>query len=220
MTPPPYPRIPYLWEPEVGATGDRVVSLSERPAWLERPVVVEEKLDGANVSIWWEGGRLRVASRGGPGAMDRGGQLGPLRARVHRLDDALRAVLDGDGVIYAEWLWLTHTVHYDHLDDHLVVLDVWRPGSGFADLSTRDELIRAGGLVGPPLLFAGVLRTARALVDLMGISRLGSAPMEGVVLRGDDRSICKVLRPGFVRAGDDRIGRRRNAVDGRAPRGV
>lgn len=212
MTPPPYPRTSYLWPPDASVAGDRVVSAAQRSAWLQRRVVVEEKLDGANVVIWWENARPQVASRGGPGAMDRASQLGPLRARVNRQYDQVRSLLDGDWVLYAEWLWLTHTVHYERLPDYLVALDLWHPDSGFTDLSNRDDRVRGGGLVGPPRLFAGILGTADALVDLMGTSRLGSEPMEGVVLRRDDGASCKVLRPGFARAADDHIGRRVNRL--------
>ncbi len=115
-------------------------------------------------------------------------------------------------MLYGEWLWLTHTVHYNRLPDHLVVLDLWHPESGFAELSERDGRVRARGLVVPPRLFTGVLESMDALLELMGTSRFGTAPMEGVVLRRDDGARCKVLRRGFVRAGDDHIGRVRNVL--------
>ena len=212
MGPPPYPRTPYLWTPDAGAAGDRVVEPRERPDWLKRPVVVEEKLDGANVSVWWENERPRVASRGGPDAMDRAGQLGPLRGWAGASHDQLASLLANDWVLYGEWLWLTPTVHYNRLPDHLVVLDLWHPESGLADLTERDERARAYGLVVPPRLFTGVLESMDALLELMGTSRFGTAPMEGVVLRRDDGARCKVLRRGFVRAGDDHIGRVRNVL--------
>ena len=47
---------------------------------LARPVLVEEKLDGANVVVWLEDERIECALRSGVGAQDRGKQLGPLRA--------------------------------------------------------------------------------------------------------------------------------------------
>lgn len=143
--------------------------------------------------------------------MDRAGQLGPLRGRVGAAHDQLASLLAGGWVLYGEWLWLAHSVHYNRLPDHLVVLDLWHPESGFADLAER---ARARGLVVPPRLFTGVLGSMDALLGLMGTSRFGTAPMEGVVLRRDDGARCKVLRPGFVRAGDNHIGRARNVLAG------
>ena len=78
IEPPKYPRTPYLWRDDGRA--ENVVPPGEREAWFRTPVVVEEKLDGANVSLWLDDGQLRVASRGGAEAMDRAGQLGRLRA--------------------------------------------------------------------------------------------------------------------------------------------
>ena len=212
MAPPPYPRTSYLWASEAITRDDRVLAPAEISEWLRHPVVVEEKLDGANVSIWWERSRLQVASRGGPDAMDRGGQLGPLRSRVNAGYGQLQPLLANGLVLYAEWLWLTHTVRYDQLVDHLVVLDLWHPDEGFVELRERDRLSQAHELVVPPRLFGGVLGSEDALVKLMGRSRFGSELMEGVVLRKDDGQRCKVLRLGFVRAGDADIGRNRNVL--------
>lgn len=215
MAVPSYPRMPYLWGSEAITRGDRVLDSAQISDWLLHPVAVEEKLDGANVSIWLEQSQIQVASRGGPDAMDRGGQLGPLRSRVNAGYGQFQPLLQNGLVLYAEWLWLTHTVRYDQLVDHLVVLDFWHPDESFVALRARDRLSRAHGLVVPPRLFDGVLGSEESLVKLMGRSRLGSELMEGVVLRRDDGQRCKVLRPGFVRAGDADIGRSRNVL---APR--
>lgn len=212
MSPPAYPRIPYLWPTDSATSSDRVVPAEERATWLRRPVVVEEKLDGANVSLWWEDRRLRVATRGGADAMDRAGQLGPLRAWADARYETLRPLLEDGRVLYAEWLWLTHTVGYRQLPDHLVVLDVLRPGSGFVPLPERDELCRVARLVVPPRLFRGVLGREDVLLGLLGLSKVGSMPMEGGVLRRDDGAMCKVVRRGFVRADDDRLARGRNEL--------
>lgn len=183
MAPPPYPRTPYLWASGPCTRGNRVLAPAEIPDWLLQHVVVEEKLDGANVSIWWEQNQLQVAGRGGLDAMDRGGQLGPLRSRVNAGYGQFRPLLENGLVLYAEWLWLTHTVRYDQLADHLVVLDFWHPDEGFVSLHERDRVSHVHELVVPPRLFDGVLGSADTVVRLMGQSRFGSELMEGVILR-------------------------------------
>lgn len=212
MEPPPYPRIPYLWSAVSASSDDRVLLPGERREWLTQDVVVEEKLDGANVSVWWDGDVPRTASRGGSGAMDRAGQLGPLRARVFSDIERFRELLDGGRVLYAEWLWLAHSVHYDRLPDPLVALDVWYPGHGFASTGERDRYCAGAGIPVPPLLFRGVLETESALRSLLGPSAFGAAQMEGAVLRRADGRRCKVVADGFTRAQDHEIARRRNGV--------
>lgn len=202
---PPYLRTPYLWSDRDDLADDRVLLREEVERWLSIPVVVEEKLDGANVSIWLRAtGRLDVASRGGTGAMDRAGQLGRLRAWVAERDEVLRGLLVPGTVLYAEWLWLTHGTQYDALPDWLVVLDIWRSGDGFASLDQRDRLAGAAGLVVPPRRFDGVLHTRRRVEQLLGRSAYcGSCRAEGLVLRSGDGGRCKLVDPRYRRRSDD-----------------
>ena len=140
--PPPYPRIPHL----VGGRGtedDLVLAARAVASLLGEPVLVEEKVDGANVVLWTEGGRVEVALRSGPGAMDRAGQLGPLRAWAAEHDDMLRQVLVDGTALYAEWLLLTHSSSYDRLPSYLVALDLWRPSTGFLTVGERDSACAA-----------------------------------------------------------------------------
>jgi hypothetical protein len=201
VTVPRYPRIPYLWSDRTGTRN--VVPPLDVDAWLTSPVRVEEKLDGANVSLWSDAGRLQVASRGGADAMDRAGQLGRLRAWAAERADQLGPVLAEGRALYGEWLWLNHSVAYDRLPDWLVVLDLWTPSEGLLGVVERDRVALGSGLALPPLLFDGVLGSREAALDLMAQSRFGSEPMEGVVLRRPDGERCKILRPGFRRRPDD-----------------
>lgn len=211
--PPPYPRTPHLW-PVPGRPSRLVLSAAEARRWLCEPVVVEEKLDGANVSLWADGS-VQVASRGGAGAMDRGGQLGRLRAWAAERSADLRELLAGGHVLYGEWLWLRHGIGYDRLPDWLVALDLWHPDRGFADLMERDERCARAGLVVPPRLFTGVLHDRETLLALLGQSRVGPGPAEGLVLRASGGRRCKLVAPAFARRGDeDWVGEREhNALD-------
>lgn len=213
MDPPSYPRIPYLWPSGSASSDDRLVPSERRGEWFTQEVVVEEKLDGANVSVWWGEDVPLVASRGGSGAMDRAGQLGPLRGRIFAAVEQFRDLLVDGRVLYAEWLWLTHSVHYERLPDPLVGLDVWQPTTGFAPEEDRDTYCAAAGLPVPPTLFRGVLGTESTLIGLLGPSAFGAKQMEGAVLRRADGLRCKVVAPGFTRATDGQIARRRNGVD-------
>lgn len=197
--PPSYPRTPHLWPPP-GRDARLVLAAHEAQRWLREPVVVEEKLDGANVSVWLDG-RLQVASRGGAGAMDRAGQLGRLRAWVAERADHLTALLADGWVLYGEWLWLQHGVGYDRLPDWLVALDLWHPGEGFAPLAERDARCSAAGLSVPPRLFSGVVGSRERLASLMTRSVLSSAAAEGLVLRAGGRR-CKVVHAGYRRLDD------------------
>ncbi len=213
--PPPYPRIPHL----VGGRGtkDDLVLAPERLAsLLGQPVLVEEKIDGANVVLWIEGGTIEVALRAGPGAMDRAGQLGPLRAWTATSDDMLRQVLVDGAALYAEWLLLTHSSAYDRLPSYIVVLDLWRPESGFLPVGERDSACASAGLITPPPVWTGVPGSIASVEKLLGPSAWGPAVAEGLVIRSlaDPGLRAKLVPAGFRRLDDDewRRGRPRNRL--------
>lgn len=201
--PPPYPRIPHL-VPGRGTRDDRILRPKEVDELLTRPALVEEKLDGANVVVWLQEGRVECALRSGVGAQDRGRQLGPLRAWLAERTDRLRELLD-ERALYAEWLLVAHGVRYDALPAYLVGLDLWSPTLGFAGPGTREELLTRAGLVAPPALHRGTIDGIDRLEGLLGPSRAGSEPMEGVVVRaldGREPRIAKLLQAGFSPATD------------------
>lgn len=187
MSPHRFPRVPHLFATTGTTVDDRVVDEATRRRFLTRPVVVEEKLDGANGMLWMQEHRVSAAGRGGQGGLDRGRQMGRLRAWAAERDAALRALLHGGRVLYGEWLWRPHTVHYDRLPDLFIAFDVWSEDRGFLHVEERDAALVGHGLFGPPKLFRGVLNDRQTVESLFGPSRVGSEPMEGVVLRHEPR---------------------------------
>ncbi len=187
---------------------DRAVTPEALARLLTEPVVVEEKLDGANVSIWLDAsGWPQVTSRSGKAHGDRGGQLGRVNAWVGERAEALRSLLgDGSEVAYGEWLARTHSVEYDALPDWLVILDIWDPDRGYASTAERDRRAHAAGLATPPVLFRGRLGSLAALTALHDQSCVGSGPAEGLVVRiernGRLDARAKWLSPDFIRKTD------------------
>jgi hypothetical protein len=229
--PPAYPRVAHLVAGR-GTRDDLVLGPTEVADLLAQPVVVEEKLDGANVVLWLEAGQVTCALRSGPGAMDRAGQLGPLRAWLAQHDEAVRRVVADGSALYAEWLLLTHSVSYNRLPGYLVALDLWRaessplpvlapesPGGGrspgartspggpgpgqFVGVDERNQVCRAAGLATPPELWRGVAGTAAVVEGLMGPSTWGPEPMEGVVVRRLGEGAPRLAK--ILRAGFDRL---------------
>lgn len=216
--PPTYPRIAHL-APGRGTSDDDVLSEGDRTRLLSQPVVIEEKLDGANVVLWVDDHVVQCALRSGPGGADRAGQLGPLRAWSAERTDALRALLEPDDLaLYAEWLLLTHTTPYERLPAYLVALDLRRPDGSFRTVDDRNRLCDSHGLSHPPELWTGVPGTVQEVESHLGASRVGSADAEGLIVRAlaDDAEprLAKVWRPGFAPLADSewRRGRPRNQL--------
>ena len=203
MAPPPFPRVGHL-VPGRGSRDDVALDAAAVQALVGGGLVVEEKLDGANVSLWLEDGLVACGLRSGPGAMDRAGQLGPLRAWIAQHDEALRQALADYEAVYAEWLLLSHSVAYDRLPSYLVVLDLWRP-DGFAIPDERNRVCAVAGLPTPPEVWRGVPGSVAAIEERLGRSTFGPEPMEGLVVRtfdGRPPRLAKLLRRGFDQLAD------------------
>lgn len=214
MTPPAYPRVPHLFPNPGGTRDDAVLSAEQSTLFLLEPVVVEEKLDGANVALWSDHhGNPTVALRSGSGSMDRGGQLGRLRAWTSERRASLVSLLNDDWVLYGEWLWRQHSVPYDRLPDLLIGLDLWHSELGFVRVAERNDRLRCVDLAPPPLVFEGVVGRRGKLEDLVNEpSSFWSGAAEGLILRREDGSsgprIAKLVAPSFKRV-DDEAWRRR-----------
>ena len=205
-----FPRTPHLvWLGGPPPRGDKLMAGGEADEWLRQPMGVEEKVDGANLGLsLGADGRLRGQSRGHYQGARTGGQWEPLWRWLAQREERLRSVLAPSAIAFGEWCHAEHSVHYDFLPDWFLLFDVYDRGeSRFWSRVRRDELACAAGLATVPLVTTGVMSLA-ALRGLLGPSRLGSVPSEGVYLRWDDeegwlRARAKIVRPGWVMAGDE-----------------
>lgn len=200
-----FPRTPHLaLLGPVEVRDDKVMSPQAARAFLDEEIIVEEKADGENLGLSVVDGQVVAQSRGSyvelGGASFRGlaAWLQPRASRIAR-------ELGEDLVLFGEWCAVRHSVPYDALPDWLLVFDVYdRRTQAFWQLDERDLLAEALQLARVPRLAAGSFDMTE-LRRLLGPSRLGDTPMEGLVLRHTERpgERAKLVRPEFLEAIDD-----------------
>ena len=200
-----FPRTPHLiWLGPGEARDDKVLSPEESKELLDGPVLVEEKVDGANVGVSVsESGELRAQNRGA--YIERATchpQFKPLFRwlDIHRI--SLTEGLGRDLILFGEWCYAVHSVRYTRLPDWFLAFDVLhRPREFFWNADRRDALIARLGLSGVPRLAHGRFDVDR-IVQMLGPSQLSDGPAEGVYVRRDDDERllgrAKVVRPEFV----------------------
>jgi ATP-dependent RNA circularization protein (DNA/RNA ligase family) len=201
-----FPRTPHLaWLGRSPVRGEKVLDETERLSFLNRQVIVEEKIDGANIGITvGPGGEVRAQNRGeylGPGAHPQFEPLWPwIDARRSALCDALGDRL----VLFGEWCFAVHSVRYDALPDWFIATDVYdRASERFWSVTRRDALSESIGIATVPLIQTGrvnfdelqhLLRTTT--------TRFGHELVEGLYLRVDSshwlEARAKLVRPEFV----------------------
>ena len=208
-----FPHTPHLaWLGQGTPRDDKVLSPAEVAALLADGVVVEEKLDGANLglSLAPQGG-IRAQNRGQYLAMPCGGQFARLPGWLAAHEAALADVLTPDMILFGEWCAARHALDYDALPDWFVLFDVCeRQAQRFWSSPRRNALAAAAGLTTAPCLHAGPITLAGLVEDCLSqpsCCRQGNQPLEGVVVRREDEAWClaraKLVRPAFTQAIDE-----------------
>lgn len=203
-----FPHTPHLtWLGKGTPRDDKVLSPNEVATLLAGDVVVEEKLDGANVglSLAPDGG-LRAQNRGqyltGPHA----GQFARLPAWLVQHGEALRATLKPHLILFGEWCAARHSLDYAALPDWFLLFDVYDRDSGrFWSTVRRNALAAQAGLKTVPQLLRGktTLTSLKQTVNAVS-SRYRDGPLEGVVIRQENTEWCetraKLVRLDFTQA--------------------
>lgn len=201
-----FPHTPHLaWLGEGTPRDDKVLLTNDVTALLAGNVVVEEKLDGANVglSLAPDGG-LRAQNRGQYLAEPHAGQFARLPAWLAQHSASLCAVLKPNLILFGEWCAARHSLDYAALPDWFLLFDVYDHCIGsFFSSSRRNALAISAGLITVPQVLHGKT-TVTALKQLVATkpSRYREGPLEGVVVRRESPEWCearaKLVRPDFV----------------------
>ncbi|PXX77730.1 RNA ligase family protein [Rivihabitans pingtungensis] len=204
-----FPHTPHLaWLGAGSPRDDKVLSAAQAQALLAGEVVVEEKLDGANLGFSLAAdGELRAQNRGQYLADPHSGQFARLPAWLAQHGAALHAALTPSLMLFGEWCAARHSLDYPALPDWFLLFDVYDRAAGrFWSVPRRNALAMAAGLVTTPQRAHGQtsLAALRQLLDQPSCYRPG--PLEGVVVRQESALWCearaKLVRPDFTQAID------------------
>lgn len=205
-----FPHTPHLaWLCEGSPRDDKVLAPDEVRALLVGPVVVEEKLDGANLgfSVGPEG-CLRVQNRGHYLSDLYVGQFQRLPGWLTLHSAGLVEVLGEHLIAFGEWCAARHSLDYPALPDWWLLFDVYDRREGrFWSTRRRDELARRLGLATVPRITCGKMTLEdlkRKVIE--GRSHFRDGALEGVVVRKEDddwlQARAKLVRADFTQAID------------------
>lgn len=172
-----YPRTHHLEGSRLQA-GDEDLASIPFAALKGRDLVVEEKLDGANSGISFNGeGELLLQSRGhfldgGP----REKQFALFKTWANRHRQSLWERLNTRFVLYGEWLYAKHTIFYDQLPHYFFEFDILDTQSGdFLSTDRRRARLDQSPITSVPVLWSGEAKSFNKLVALIGPSLYKSA---------------------------------------------
>ncbi len=209
-----YPRTPHLFGSR-GTDDDKHLSEDESLRFLaDESLIVEEKLDGTNVGLHFgPDGKMALQCRGHliTEGMHPQYDLFKQWAAVKR--PVLEATLEDRFLLFGEWVYAKHSVHYRRLPHYFFEFDIYdKRGGDFLSLDRRLDLLEGSGLHTVPVVHTGPLDRER-LTALIGPSRFDSQfdnpitkrndnLMEGLYLRAEAGGVvtgrAKCVRPEFV----------------------
>lgn len=209
-----YPRTPHLFGSK-GTDDDRHLGRKESAAFIADPsLIVEEKIDGTNVGIHFTSrGRMVLQCRGHEITEGMHPQYDLFKQWTSVKRPVVEAMLGSRFILYGEWLYAKHSVHYRALPHYFFEFDIYdKDAAQFLDLATREKMLDGTGLHTVPVLHRGPA-TAEQLRALVGLSAFDSRfdnpltgrtdhLMEGLYLRTEAGGFvtgrAKLVRPEFV----------------------
>ncbi len=177
----------------------------EREMFLRHELVVEEKVDGANLGISFDGeAHARCQNRGAYLQYPYTGQWKKLSEWLDPKTDILFEKLTDRYILFGEWCYAQHSIFYDQLPDWFLGFDIFDKESlKFLSYPRRDAVFRDVGISGIPAIKKGHF-TLSELKRMLPISRLCDKPAEGIYLRFDQgdwlKQRAKLVRPEFIQS--------------------
>lgn len=199
-----FPSTPHLALLEgVRIRSDKILTDKERCEFLKNEIIVEEKVDGANLGIsFGEDGDIMLQARGKYLKMPGLGQWKKLPDWISSRKNLLHQNLWDRFILFGEWCYAQHSITYDRLPDWFLAFDIYdRQANNFLSTQRRNRMLKAMSLESVPFLARGRFSLAD-LEKMINKSRLSDEPAEGIYLRHDRASLlggrAKLVRPTFI----------------------
>ena len=195
-----YPRTPHLSGSRL-QKGDEDLSQIPFARIKGKHIVIEEKIDGANVAVSFsEEGDLLLQSRGHfltGGYRERHYDFFKIWASENI--DMLFSLLDTRYIMYGEWMYAKHKVYYDALPHYFMEFDILdKPSGKFLSTERRMEMLEGTGICSVPVLGEGVYPSEKQVLSLLGRSLyITDAHMDN--LRAEAESRAWTTKRFFVR---------------------
>jgi hypothetical protein len=210
-----FPKIPHLHNLGSATRDDNILSPSDLTKWISENLylVVEEKIDGANIGIWIHSDNIEetITESGETQKIYHNSQIMVqnrshfINCHYHKQFEKIQYYLDqhiaelydlltpNEMILYGEWCYAKHSIAYDSLPAYFVAYDIYHiPSRQFLHRSVVERLLSAKTTI--PIIhkyYDGPLRDAgiSSIEDILTRFVYGSShysttdQREGIVLR-------------------------------------
>ena len=209
-----YPRTPHIFGSRGTDDDKHLGEPDSRRLIADESLIIEEKLDGTNVGIHFSNeGAMVLQCRGHLITEGMHPQYDLFKQWSAVKRPVLEDRLESRYILFGEWVYARHSVHYRQLPHYFFEFDIYdKQSEDFLSLERRLVLLAGTGIRTVPVLHVGTLDREK-LVGLIGASRFDSLfenpltncidhLMEGLYLRTEANGVvtgrAKFVRPEFV----------------------
>ncbi|WP_035236506.1 RNA ligase family protein [Desulfobacter vibrioformis] len=182
---------------------DKVLSQENRKIFLKNILIVEEKIDGANLGISFDTqGSLILQNRG---SMLSPPYLGQWKKVGNWLTPRMEILFDhlfDRYILFGEWCFAKHSIGYNRLPDYFLGFDIFdKQNNQFLSLKPRNRKFEQMNISSVPFIQQGIF-TLPQLEALMGRSCFGPEQGEGIYIRYDGdkwlKQRAKIVKAKFI----------------------
>lgn len=191
--------------PGLDIRGDKIMTTEESKEFLDGEILIEEKVDGANIGFSFnENQILRIQNRGKFITSNAHPQFELIQDWLSYRLDLFSKYLGSRYILFGEWCYAKHTVQYKSLPDWFLGFDVFdREEEAFLSSKFRNSFFENLNISPIPELDKGIF-TKEQLASLLknGNSEIGGDSLEGLYLRKEGSSKllkrAKLVRSDFI----------------------
>jgi len=172
----------------------------------KKVIVVEEKIDGANVGFSVSAtGQLLCQNRSHYVSAASQSQFQKLSLWLEEFGSSLRNILEPSRhILFGEWCAMVHSLQYTRLPGYFIAFDLYdNYTETFATRKELHTLLKPTGIPVVPIVCKQSFSSKKELLSLLETSsHFRDGTVEGIYLRyeceGQEARRCKLVRPDFV----------------------
>jgi ATP-dependent RNA circularization protein (DNA/RNA ligase family) len=205
-----FPSTPYLIASSSQLLrSDKLLTESEKDIFLSYSIIVEEKIDGANLGISFdEEGNLKLQNRGAYLSKPYLGQWKKLEEWLFLHENRLFDMLGSRLILFGEWCYASHSLRYERLPDWFIAFDVYdKKEKKFFSTKRRNRYLQKSDIPIVPKIAEGQFALDSLRDFLKKNSLFSNEKLEGIYLRYEDdkwlKKRAKIVRSEFIQNIDE-----------------
>lgn len=212
-----FPRTKHLTNLGAMTRDDLLFTKSEIDKMTQMEILVEEKIDGANLGFSLDSnGNIRAQNRSHYVNSQSHAQFKKLDSWISTHKTDLMSILNrGKYILYGEWVYSCHTIKYTKLSDYFIMFDLYDIiTKNFVSREIIETYLKSTSIQFVPIIFKGktTLEELKKLVKTQSkfcektIEGIYDGNVEGIYVRAFENNIVKyrgkIVRNDFIANGD------------------